>query len=239
MTVLSAESSAKAASCAVTKDGILLGEYYLNSGFTHSKTLLPMIDQLLSTLSIPPSDIDLLAVNRGPGSFTGIRIGVAAIKGLSFSCGAKCVGVSTLDSLCYNIPSYEGLICPVMDARVGQVYNALFERRGGVLTRLCADRAITVKDLEEELCALSSPFLLVGDGAGLCAGSFSQSLSGRAQLAPESLRLSRASSVAAAAVAGLGSIYEAVDGALLSCGYLRPSQAERERAAKLENKIKE
>ena len=149
MKILSLETSAKACSAAVTEDGALLGLAYQNVGLTHSRTLMPMVEDLLKNAGLTLAEMDAVAVARGPGSFTGIRIGVAAAKGLAFAAGLPVIGVSTL-------------------ARRNQIYNALFQAEGGRLTRLCDDRAIALADLARELSAQAGPIWVTGDGAALC-----------------------------------------------------------------------
>lgn len=230
MKILAIDSSAKSASCAVSDDERLLGEFFLDSGFTHSQTLMPMIDSLLGSLSLALCDIDAFAVNIGPGSFTGIRIGAATVKGLAFSENKPCVGVPTLESIAMNIYDFDGIVCPVMDARCRQVYNALFEMSHGRGRRLCADRAVGLRELENDLCERKKPVMLVGDGALLCYNDFGRKCG--FEIAPDNIRLCHASSAARAA------FYMLLDGRSVSPDelrplYLRPSQAERERAARL------
>ena len=221
MRILAADTSAKAASVAVTDNGKLLGEYFVNIGLTHSQTFMPMCEQLLKTLDLNIENIDVLAISAGPGSFTGIRIGMAAIKGMAFGRDIKCVSVSTLESLAYNVSFFDGIICPVMDARCGQVYNALFENNNGRLQRIVPDRAISIEELNKELLLYKKKCILVGDGAELCYNHLDSD--NNIFISPQSLRFQRASSVAAAAE----------DKPLISANeikpiYLRLPQAERE-----------
>ncbi len=225
MKILAVDSSAAAASAALTQDGKILGEFYCNVGLTHSQTLMPMIDGLLRWTRTPLDTVDLFAVSAGPGSFTGIRIGVASVKGLAMPGGRPCVGVSTLEAIAWNLAHLTGTVCAVMDARCRQVYNAVFRAGGGRLSRLCPDRAISVADLAEECGTCETPLFLVGDGARLCYNNAGfQKI--RAVLPPETLLYQRASGVAEAAevafAAGL-----ATDAARLMPVYLRPAQAER------------
>ena len=168
MKILSLETSAKACSAAVTEDGALLGLAYQNVGLTHSRTLMPMVEDLLKNAGLTLAGMDAVAVARGPGSFTGIRIGVAAAKGLAFSAGLPVIGVSTLDAMARNAAVQDGLILCAMDARRNQIYNALFQAEGGRLTRLCDDRAIALADLARELSGHAGPIWVTGDGAALC-----------------------------------------------------------------------
>ena len=133
---------AKAASAALWEDGVLRGEAYQNTGHTHSATSLPMAEQLLAGCGWSLSEVDGFAVTAGPGSFTGLRIGLASVKGMAFALDKPCVPLSTLEGLAYNLSGWPGLICPVMDARVGQVYTALFRWDGGAMHRLMEDAAI-------------------------------------------------------------------------------------------------
>lgn len=150
MKILAVESSAKAASCAVCEDGRILAQYMHNSGLTHSRTLLPMIENMLSSAELTLDDIDVIAVASGPGSFTGVRIGVSTVKGLAWGAEKPVCGVSTLEAMAYHLADRDGVICPVMDARRGQIYNAKFVSESGKLKRLCPDRAISLDELMEE-----------------------------------------------------------------------------------------
>ena len=229
MLILAMESSAKAASVALLRDDTLLAQSIQNSGLTHSRTLLPMAEDLLKNAEISMREIDVFAVAQGPGSFTGVRIGVSAVKGLAWATEKPAVGVSTLEAMAWHgLAAGEGyLICCAMDARRQQVYNALFEIRDGRPERLSEDRAISVPDLIDELRRLGRTPFLVGDGAALCKSAMDAAgLS--AALAPENLRLQSAWGVAMAARER-----EPVSADLLQPVYLRLSQAERERQARM------
>ena len=225
MKILAIDSSAITASAALTEDGRLLGEFFLNTGLTHSETLMPMIQSVFQCAKAKPADVDLFAVSSGPGSFTGVRIGIASVKGLAMPFGTPCAGVSTLEAIAHNLAHLGGVVCAAMDARCGQVYGALFRARGGSLERLTPDRAISVEDLARECESLGGPLYLAGDGAGLCsrAGGF-QALG--AVLAPEPLLYQRAWGVAKAAEAAAAQ-GKTVPPAALMPFYLRPAQAER------------
>ena len=166
MLILAIDSTAIAGSVAILRDGLPIASAHIKNGNTHSETLLPMVESALRFAKLTVDDIDLFAVNVGPGSFTGVRIGVATVKGLMFGKNKPCIAVSTLESLAYNLipQSEDTVLCPVMNARRGQVYNALFRCKDGELVRLTPDRAIAVCDLEAELAALNLPFMLSGDG---------------------------------------------------------------------------
>lgn len=227
MKLLALESSAKSASVAVTEDGILLGQYWLNCGLTHSRTLLRMAESLLSDAGLEMNDLGAVAVAIGPGSFTGVRIGVAAAKGLAWATGIPACGVSTLKAMALPLKDRaDVVICPVMDARLKQVYNARFLSDGESLGRLCDDRALSIADLEDEILLDGRKHLLVGDGSELCYNTMKKA-SSLLQLAPALLRLQSAFGVALAARE-----CEPEDANDLIPNYLRLSQAERERLAK-------
>ena len=168
--VLAIDTSAKTVSCALAAGDRVLAEFYANTGLTHSQTLMPMIDHLLDVAGKTVSDLDTVAVNAGPGSFTGVRIGVSAVKGIAFADEIPCVSVSTLESMAEKTSvSPDAVICCLMDARCQQVYTALFEKDGvGNLIRLSEDEAVTVEQVGERLLALGRPVVLVGDGSELC-----------------------------------------------------------------------
>ncbi len=227
MLILAFESTAKAGSVALLDETKLLGESYQNTGLTHSQTLMVMAEDLLKQCGRQVSDITAVAVAAGPGSFTGVRIGVAAAKGFAWGGQLPCYGVSTLEAMAENLGAYQGYVCPCMDARRSQVYNALFRAEGGCLTRLEKDRAISLEDLAAQLESLEGPIFLVGDGAALAYKTLSPRIPGLV-LPPEHRQHQRASGVALAAaraiVAGMPG-----DANALSPNYLRLSQAERER----------
>lgn len=231
MRILALESSAKAASVCVSEDGKLIGQYFQNSGLTHSRTLLPMAADLLKNLELNMADIGLVAISKGPGSFTGLRIGIATAKGLAQPLSIPCCGVSTLEALARQVAEVcnNGIICAVMDARRNQVYNALFSVENGVLARISEDRAISIEALSDEMKARNLPHFLVGDGAELCYNTL-KSTDLPLVLAPMNLRFQTAFGVALAAEEG-----ERVSAKELLPVYLRLSQAERERLEKLQD----
>lgn len=233
MIILALESSAKSASVAIAKNGTLLAQSFQNSGLTHSRTLLPMAEDLLKNTGLKLSDVDAVAVAQGPGSFTGIRIGVSAVKGLCWGADKPAVGVSTLEAMAWNGEyAPEGsIICCAMDARRNQVYNALFSFEKGELKRLCEDRAISLAELGDELKNFTSDIVVVGDGAMLCYNHLKDAL-GNISIAPESLRMQNAWGVCRSAEK-----VKPCDASELKPVYLRLSQAERERLEKMkENK---
>ena len=234
MLILALESSAKAASAAVARDGTLLDLEFRNDGLTHSVTLLPMAEQALARCGLSLRELDAVAVSRGPGSFTGIRIGVSAAKGLCWGAEKPAIGVSTLEAMAWNAvdAQAEGIVCCAMDARRSQVYNALFRIENGRPQRLTEDRAIGLDALAAELSSAEKSIFVLGDGAMLCYNYLSER-SIPVTLAPEELRLQNAWGVCRAAE-GL----TPASAAELLPRYLRLSQAERERLERLKKETK-
>jgi len=231
MLILAVDTSAKVSSVSILKDGKLAAITTLNTGNTHSETLLVSVKSLLEQSSVKVSDIDLFAVTNGPGSFTGIRIGVSLVKGLAFG-HKKCVGVSTLEALAQNLIDRNAIICPVMDARRDQVYNAIFKAENGILTRLVDDRLISLENLDIELSTFKEPIYLVGDGYDIAISSLKCT-----NILPttEIARYQNAYSVAQCAQRLFENGIYCDDLSLLPT-YLRAPQAERERLERLKNK---
>lgn len=225
MKILALETAAKAVSAAVTENGKVLASGYQDTGLTHSATLMPIVQGLFKNTGLVPGDLDAVAVSAGPGSFTGIRIGVSAAKGIAFAAEKPAAAVSTLAALARNAAFFDGLIVCAMDARRQQVYNALFRAKDGVLTRLTPDRAIALEDLAEELRQDPCPKLALGDGGGLCV-HFMEDHGIPCRLAPPHLVMQNAMSVAleAEVLAAQGKLVSAQD---LAPVYLRPPQAEQ------------
>lgn len=229
MKILALDSTADICTAAICEDNKLITEMTVNTGNTHSQTLLPVVESMLRATEISIDDIDLFACSTGPGSFTGVRIGVATIKGIAYGRGKPCVSVSTLDALAHNILGYNGIICPVMNARRSQVYNALFECRNGQIKRLCPDRAISIEELDRELSDKQENIYLCGDGYDITEKGFKVT---KIQGLPYRLRLASAYSVALCALEQYSAEQVLTDGTLVPI-YLRPSQAERERNERL------
>ncbi len=227
MLILAFETTAKAGSVALLDDKKLLGEHYQNTGLTHSQTLMVMAEDLLKQCGRTMAEVTAVAVAEGPGSFTGVRIGVAAAKGLAWGRELPCYGVSTLEAMAQSLGAYQGYVCPCMDARRSQVYNALFYVNSGCLERVREDRAIALSDLAEELKTLSGPIFLVGDGSELAYKTLSGEIPSLV-LPPEHRMHQRASGVAIVAREKIAA-GETGDGNALVPNYLRLSQAERER----------
>lgn len=235
MKILALDSSEATASVALTDDLKLLGTYSIMAGRTHSETLLPMIKSLLDSNKMHISDVDMIACSAGPGSFTGVRIAVATAKGLAFDKNIPCLPVSTLEALAYNLHCFDGIICPCMDARREQLYNAVFDCKDGNMTRISEDRVITLDALENEIFEKypERPVYISGSGSDMVSSKVkADNIIG----APELLKYEEAYSVAVCAYKKYKNNAEyAVLPENLSPVYLRPSQAERER---IENKSK-
>lgn len=232
MKILAVDTSATAASAAICDENHIIGEFFINTKLTHSRTLMPMIDSLLKSTETSINELDAVAVNAGPGSFTGVRIGVAAVKGLAFADNIPCVSVSTLESMAYNLLSSDCIVCCVMDARCSQVYNAIFRINDGNVERLCDDRALSIAQLTEALKNYSEQIVLVGDGAELCYNSMKELLE-NVSLAPLAQRIQRASSTAVIAARKYRN-NEILTSDELMPVYLRLPQAQRELKKKLE-----
>lgn len=234
MKILAIDTSASPVSAALLSDGLLMGEFFLNTKTTHSQTLMPLVESLLKTTETNINDIDVFAVNAGPGSFTGVRIGVASVKGMSMPLDKLCASVSTLESMAYCMPFSHGIVCAVMDARCNQVYNALFMLNDGAVERITPDRALKIDELQVELEHYDDTIYLVGDGAELCYSAYQDKLD-NVVLTPENIRYQRAYGTAKAAE-NLAADNRLCSSSALQPVYLRLPQAERELRAKQEKK---
>ena len=233
MKILALDSTAKTASVSITDGEKPVSIYSVTAGLNHSETLLPMVESALKTAQMNIDDIDMFAISDGPGSFTGVRIGVSLLKGLAFGKNKLCVGVSTLEALAYNMVGFDGIVCPVMDARRDQVYNALFLSEGGRLTRLTEDRAIALKALDAELSEKygDKKIYFCGDGYDVATGGMTVAHCET----PFILREQNAYSVAMAAMAKYNaSPDEGYTDRELKPTYLRVPQAERERLERIQ-----
>ena len=231
MLILAFETSAKSCSVALHDGQKLLAESYQNSGLTHSQTLMVMAEDLLKVCGKTAQDVTHVGVAAGPGSFTGVRIGVAAAKGFAWGAELPVYGVSTLDAMARQVKLDGFYICACMDARRNQVYNAIFSTTGGDW-RVTEDRAISIGELKADLQKLNGTTILVGDGAELVYRTLGAELD-LLTLPPEQCRHQRASGVAEAALEAIRSGTPG-DGAALTPNYLRLSQAERERAERMQ-----
>lgn len=234
MKILGLDSTANVCTAAISDNEKLIAEMTVNIGNTHSETLLPLIEQILKLSNTDIDDIELFATSVGPGSFTGVRIGAATVKGLAFGKNIPLCEVSTLEALAENLSAFDGILCPVINARRMQVYNALFSCKDGAITRLTPDRAISVDELDAELSACTEPIYLSGDGYDICKANFKLTETMNTQ--PKT-RLHSGYSVCLCAK----KMYDdgkTVTDKELSPSYLRLSQAERERNEKLNTGVK-
>lgn len=227
MKVLSVDTSSMVAAVAVMEDNKLLGEYLLNHKKTHSQKLMPMINNILQELELTPGDIDLYAASTGPGSFTGLRIGVTTIKAIAYAAGKPVIGIPTLDALAFNLPLSEALICPMLDARNNQVYTALYKWERDSQIKITEYLGIPVTELAQLIKGKNQKVIFTGDAVELHREFFIKEFGEGCDFAPGSLQLQRASSVAylALARAGRDGVESCFD---LVPFYLRKSQAERE-----------
>ncbi len=227
MILLALDSTAVVATAALMQDGEILVSETVDCGKTHSETLLPLIETLYHKTKLSPKDTDVFACSVGPGSFTGVRIGTALLKGMAYG-NKPCIGVSTLEALAQNLIGLNGIISAVMDARRGQVYNALFRCQNGKLTRLTPDRTLMLQELQDELSSYREPIYFCGDGYRIAQDYITHSAK---MITPSELVMQNAASVAVIAyreyLAG-----NAVSDAELRPFYLRAPQAERERNEK-------
>ncbi len=228
--ILAVDTSAKAASTAIVEDGKIIAESFINTKLTHSQTMLPMVENMLKACAVSVDEIDGFAVSVGPGSFTGLRIGISLVKGLAFSTQKRCAPVSTLEALCRNV-STVGRICAVMDARCSQVYTATFDFDGEKYTRVTEDEAISILELEKNVKKYQNTVIFVGDGAEMCYNKLKDTCN-NVLISAENVRFQRASSVAAVAEK-MFSEANAVSADKLVPSYLRLPQAQRERIAKM------
>lgn len=229
MKILAVDTSAVCASVAITENDKIISLCSTNAGLTHSRTLLPMIDSALKNSETQLDSIDCFACANGPGSFTGIRIGISAIKGLADGLDKKCIAVSTLEGLAYNLVGQQVIACPVMDARCNQVYTAVFDVDGDKISRLTEDEAIKIDELGEKLKAYDKKIVFVGDGAEICHKALGHSI------AAPVIRYQNAASVAFATINSFDES-KMLSPAEIMPVYLRLPQAERELKAKKQDK---
>jgi tRNA threonylcarbamoyladenosine biosynthesis protein TsaB len=236
MIILAFDGTAKCASCAVLRDEVCLGEYNIDNGLTQSELLLPMAESLMKSLKLEYSDVELFATSVGPGSFTGVRIGAALVKGLAFGRNIPCAEVSTLEALAENASGLRGIIVPAMDARRGQVYTAIFRCDGENLTRLCEDMAISITELGDRLREFDEPIYITGDGYEVARKNLA-AFGLKLENTPMALRNESAASVAKVALRQYRE-GKTVSDVELSPKYLRLPQAERERLERSKNNEK-
>ncbi len=223
MKILSLDSTSVTASVSITENGITLAEDFVNNGLTHSQTLMPMVEKALAESNTSINDIDLFAVTNGPGSFTGVRIGIASVKGMADALNKPCFAVSTLEAIAEPLKNEDVIACAVMDARCNQVYTAIFQKGN----RLCPDKAVLIEELGEELKQYQKPIVFIGDGARICFEKLSSVLT-NTHIAGEDILFIHASSIGRLAECKIANGENTVNSAKLVPFYLRLPQAERE-----------
>ena len=223
MKIFAVATSSAVASAAIVDGDKLLCEFTLNNGLTHSQTLMPMVKEVFEKSGLSVDDIDLFAVCEGPGSFTGLRIGITTVKGLSHAAKKPIAGVNTLEAMCYNLPFCPFVISPIMDARRGEVYNGFYRMRDGKAEELCPPRAIPLTKCLEEIRQMGEKAVFLGDAVPVFKDVIENELKDLAIFAPQGANMQRASSVAEAAKFKTPQKYSE-----LVPTYLRKSQAERE-----------
>ncbi len=223
MKILSVDSSSVSASVAVTENGVTLAENFINNGLTHSQTLMPMVEKTLNEANVSVKDVDLFAITNGPGSFTGVRIGIASVKGMADALGKKCIAVSTLEAIAEPLKNEDCIACAVMDARCNQVYTAIFENG----KRLCEDKAVLIDELGTELKSYNKKVVFIGDGSVLCYEKLKDVVTD-IEIADENIRYVHGSSICRLAEDKIKNGESPIDSAKLVPFYLRLPQAERE-----------
>ena len=237
MRILAIDSSSMVATVSVTTDGVLNAEYTINHKKTHSQTLLPMIDEICKTIELEMESIDAIAISGGPGSYTGLRIGSATAKGFGLALNKPIINVPTMDALAYNMFSSQYIVCPIMDARRGQVYTGIYRFDGTEMVTIKEQCIIMIDELIYELDKIGMPVMFLGDGVDTQKETIETKMSSEHYYAPASMNRHKAS-----ALASLAEIYFQ-DGKYENAGnhkpeYLRLSQAERELKEKMSNQDK-
>jgi len=228
MRALAVDTSTNMCGVAVANEQGLLAEILLNDGKTHSHKLIPMLHQLLSNLGLNPADINVYAAITGPGSFTGLRIGVTTIKTIAYAARKPVAGITSLDALAYTaIPSEDDLVCPMLDARNNQVYTAIYKYRNGVMSNISGYMAVHINELVKKLEESNARVIFTGDGAAIHADFLKIELGNRYLQVPEFMLRNMAAPAAMLALAQ-ALRGETVDSFELAPFYLRRSQAERE-----------
>ncbi|MEG1448083.1 MAG: tRNA (adenosine(37)-N6)-threonylcarbamoyltransferase complex dimerization subunit type 1 TsaB [Oscillospiraceae bacterium] len=227
MNILAVDTSSKTASVCILKDNRIVAENFCNALLTHSQTFMVMVENALEISKTEISEIDYFAITKGPGSFTGLRIGIGGIKAMAQVLKKPCVGVSSLEALAYNVVFFDGIICPVMDARCNQVYTALFRSCGGNLERIMDDAPMLISELGDKLSEYSEKIYFVGCGADLTFDALKDKLN-NIEVVPEVLKFQRASAVAACAKKYVEKDECITDAFGLELSYLRLPQAQRE-----------
>ncbi len=223
MKILSIDSTSVTASVAITENGKILSEKFINNGLTHSQTLMPMVEEAINESGLDIKDVELFAITNGPGSFTGVRIGISCVKGMADALNKKCIAVSTLEAIAEPLKNQDVIACAVMDARCNQVYTAIFNKGN----RLCDDKAVLIDELGEELKQYDKKIVFIGDGSVLCYEKLCENIQ-NCEVTDENIRYVHASSIGFIAEEKINNGEEPISSANLVPFYLRLPQAERE-----------
>jgi tRNA threonylcarbamoyladenosine biosynthesis protein TsaB len=232
MLIFGIDTCCNAATAALLDDDRLVAQTVINHGKTHSQIMMSAVEDMFKAAQLSPRDVEAFAAATGPGSFTGVRIGVATAKAMAQAANRPCVAVSTLEALAYSSKMFDGIVAPILDARRNQVYNALFDCKKGEMTRLCDDRALALSELLDELSGYDRDVLFMGDGIFVFEREIKERLKDRACFAPKTVSMNLAGGVAAVA-AEKYERGETVSYSEMIPSYLRLSQAERDRLEKL------
>ncbi len=230
MLVFGIDTCCNAATAAIADDERLVAQTVINMGRTHSQIMMPSVEEMFKACEIDPCEIDAYAAAVGPGSFTGVRIGVATAKGLAQAAKKPCVAVSTLEALAYSAKHFDGIAAPILDARREQVYNALFDCKKGKMTRLTNDRALALSELLDELGTQARDVIFMGDGIFVFEQEIKKALGDRAFFAPTTLNMNLGGAVAALGLEKLKH-GDTTEYRKLVPSYVRLSQAERDLAS--------
>lgn len=235
MLIFGIDTCCMAATAALCDERVLIAQTVINRNKTHSQIMLPQIEQMFGLAELDPKEVDAYAAAVGPGSFTGVRIGVATAKAMAQAAAKPCIEVSTLEALAYSSQLFDGIAAPILDARRQQVYNALFECGKGGMKRLCEDRALALEELLAELKETKRDIIFMGDGTLVFEREIRDALGGRAYFAPNSLKMNLAGAVAEIGVERFKRGETVPYGSLVP-KYVRLSQAEQEREKSLNGK---
>ncbi len=232
MLIFGIDTCCMAATAALVDEKVLLAQTVVNHGKTHSQMMMPQVEEMFKICGIDPKSVDAFAAAVGPGSFTGVRIGVATAKAMAQAAQKPCIAVSTLEALAYSSKYFDGIVAPILDARRNQVYNALFDCKKGISTRITPDRALALSELLEELKAYNKDVIFMGDGTLVFEDEIREVLGERAFFAPKTTRMNLAGAVAELGLEKFKAGEPVAYGELVP-EYVRLSQAEQDRLKKL------
>lgn len=232
MLIFGIDTCCMAATAALVDEKVLLAQTVVNHGKTHSQMMMPQVEEMFKLTGIDPKSVDAFAAAVGPGSFTGVRIGVATAKAMAQAAQKPCIAVSTLEALAYSSKYFDGIVAPILDARRNQVYNALFDCKKGISTRITPDRALALSELLEELKGYNKDVIFMGDGTLVFEDEIREALGERAFFATKTTRMNLAGAVAELGLEKFKAGETVAYGELVP-EYVRLSQAEQDRLKKL------